>query len=268
MTSAEAGHADASTARTALNYVRARHVDGEERSDYDRINRQQHVPVLAVARALSSKVLLDPGKLHGFIDAFTQRHLRRQRRHAGPGDARPVAAERGRGRGHLPHRPHRGHQRLGNEIPREDDIEAIFQAIIDDQPLPGEERKEPRPPSALEPRSPPHPRRPRSRPSVRRHVSLQVSNGSGVTGLAATRRRRARRNTGSRSTASATTAAPARTPLVRYSPGLEAEAATVASSTPGAVLQESSDLGGIIEVVLGSNFSGTVAHAQGRSAPR
>src|SRR5690606_5011747 len=57
---------------TALNFVRARHVYGEERSDYDRINRQQRFMASLLRGALSSNVLLDPGTLNNFISAFTK----------------------------------------------------------------------------------------------------------------------------------------------------------------------------------------------------
>ena len=46
--------------------------------------------------------------------------------------------------------------------------------------------------------------------------------------------------------------------VVRYPAGSEAEAATVASTIPGATMQETADLGGIIELVLGSEFDGKV----------
>ncbi|MFD6464088.1 LCP family protein, partial [Streptomyces roseolus] len=55
---------------TALNYVRARHVYGEERSDYDRINRQQRFMASLLRGALSSKVLFNPDKFTGFVNAF------------------------------------------------------------------------------------------------------------------------------------------------------------------------------------------------------
>lgn len=45
---------------------------------------------------------------------------------------------------------------------------------------------------------------------------------------------------------------------VRYGAGHEAEAATVASSLPGATMEQSSDLGGIIEVVIGADYTGNI----------
>lgn len=45
---------------------------------------------------------------------------------------------------------------------------------------------------------------------------------------------------------------------MRYAAGYEAEAVTVASSIPGAVLVLAPSMGDMIEVVVGSNFAGTV----------
>lgn len=58
--------------KTALNFVRARHVEAEGNGDYGRINRQQRFLSALLRGALSSQVLLNPGKLNGFINAFTR----------------------------------------------------------------------------------------------------------------------------------------------------------------------------------------------------
>ena len=57
--------------RTALNYVRARHVEAEGNGDYGRITRQQKFLSALLRSALSNQVLLNPSKLNGFINAFT-----------------------------------------------------------------------------------------------------------------------------------------------------------------------------------------------------
>lgn len=56
----------------ALNYVRARHVKGDPTSDYGRIKRQQGFIGALLKKVMSSDVVLDPGKLSGFITAFAQ----------------------------------------------------------------------------------------------------------------------------------------------------------------------------------------------------
>ncbi|MFI9506052.1 LCP family protein [Nocardia sp. NPDC052566] len=240
---------------TALNYVRARHVYGEERSDYDRINRQQRFLASLLRGALSSKVLLDPGKLNGFIGAFTAhtfvdnvktQDLLMLGRSLQKVDAGAVT---------FLTIPTAGTTSYGNEIPRDTDIKAIFRAVIDDQPLPGE-KKAPDPTKAPGSAPPAPPRLVAVDPGA---FSLLVSNGSGISGAA----NKAANKLGSQgfqiySTGnySGGTSAASK---VRFPPGHEAEAATVASAIPGALIEQSSEQGSsIIEVVIGTDFGGTV----------
>ncbi|WP_258079819.1 LCP family protein, partial [Nocardia cyriacigeorgica] len=123
---------------TALNYVRARKVYGEIRGDYDRINRQQKFLASLLRTALSSKVLLDLGKLNGFIKAFTQATFVDKVK---PDDLLTLGrslADVNAGAVTFLTIPTSGTNSYGNEIPRESDIKAIFKAIRDDRPLPGE----------------------------------------------------------------------------------------------------------------------------------
>ncbi|UGT53196.1 LCP family protein [Nocardia asteroides] len=242
---------------TALNYVRARHVVGEERSDYDRINRQQKFMASLLRGALSSKVLFDPGKLNGFIQAFTShtfvdkvtpQDLLLLGRSLQKMDAGAVT---------FLTIPTAGTNAYGNEIPRETDIKAIFRAVIDDQPLPGEV-KAPEIESSAPTPAPAAPKLIAVAPST---MSLLVSNGSGTVGAA---NRAATRldaqgfqiySTGNYAGGTSTSS------KIRFAPGMEAEAATAASTIPGASLEEAPELGSIIEVVLGTDFAGTVRTA-------
>ncbi|GGN84691.1 transcriptional regulator [Nocardia rhizosphaerihabitans] len=238
---------------TALNYVRARHVVGEERSDYDRIHRQQQFLAALLRGALSSKVLLDPGKLQGFVEAFRQHTfvdgvgtqdlmlLGRSLQKVNAGAVTFITA------------PTAGTTSYGNEIPRESDIKAIFRAIIDDQPLPGEETAPPVTSSAEAP--------PTQAPKVYAvspgSVSVRVSNGTGRTGVAQQAANKLSTmgfgiySVGNYPDGSEST-------VVHYSMGNEAAAATVASSIPGAVIERDDNLDGIVEVILGSTFAGQV----------
>lgn len=237
---------------TALNYVRARHVYGEERSDYDRINRQQKFLASLLRGALSSKVLLDPGKLNGFIQAFGNATfvdgvepndllmLGRSLQDLESGAVTFLTV------------PTAGTTSDGNEIPRTADIQAIFQAIRDDQPLPGE-KTAPAPPPTSE--APVPPSLTAVDPST---LSLQVSNGSGLAGLANTTASELANvgfniyNVGNYTAGNATET------KVRYSAGHEAEAATVASAIPGATIENDESLGSIVELVLGEDYQQVV----------
>ncbi|WP_410874247.1 LCP family protein [Nocardia sp. A7] len=242
---------------TALNYVRARHVVGEERSDYDRINRQQRFLASLLRGALSSKVLFDPGKLNGFIQEFsnhtfvdkvTPQDLLLLGRSLQKMDAGAVT---------FLTIPTAGTTAYGNEIPRESDIKAIFRAVIDDQPLPGE-TKAPEVQSSTQTPAPVAPKQYAVAPST---TSLLVSNGSGSSGAARTVASKLDYqgfgiySVGNYSGGTSTTS------KIRFAAGLEAEAATVASTIPGAVLEQANELGSIIEVVVGADFGGMVRTA-------
>ncbi|WP_460699390.1 LCP family protein [Nocardia thraciensis] len=238
---------------TALDYVRARHVYGEERSDYDRIHRQQLFLSSLLRGALSSKVLFDVGKLNGFINAFSSsafmdgvgtKDLLMLGRSLQKVDAGAIT---------FLTVPTAGTTSYGNEIPRESDIKELFQAVIDDQPLPGE-KKAPEPSKAAAPAPAPK-QLTAADPST---MSVQVSNGSGSSGLANTTATKLS-NQGFQIYSTGNYAGGTiPTTRVRYSSGHESEAATVASAIPGATMEAASGLGSIVEVALGSDFAGTV----------
>ncbi|MFD4295165.1 LCP family protein [Rhodococcus sp. NPDC058532] len=249
---------------TALNYVRARKVEAEGNGDYGRIKRQQMFLSSLLRGAMSNKVLFDPGKLNGFINAFTRETfvqnvdtkslvtLGRSLQKVDAGAVTFLTV------------PTAGTNELGNEIPRLDDIKSIFRAIIDDEPLPGEERT-PEPAETEAAAAPSTAVTPTPAAAVQAlhpsMVSVQVSNASGVTGIAAQAAEALGANgfsiysVGNYSGTSSST-------LVRFGPGAEAQAATVAATIPGAQLLEAYDLDGIVDVVLGSDFDGTIVAPQ------
>ncbi len=254
--------------KTALNYVRARNIDSEGNGDYGRIKRQQRFLSSLLRSALSNKVLLDPGKLNGFINAFTRetfvqnvttRDLVMLGRSLQKVDAGAVT---------FLTVPTAGTTEWGNEIPRTDDIKDIFHAIISDDPLPGEERptdtsKSSTSSSKTSTTSAPPTTKLAADPEA---VSLQVSNASGESGVAASAASTLGAygfgiySVGNYTGTSAST-------VVRYSAGHELEAATVASSVPGASLEESSGLGSIVELVLGTDFTGVLKAPTSKGAP-
>lgn len=248
--------------KTALNYVRARNIESEGNGDYGRIKRQQRFLSSLLRSALSNKVLLDPGKLNGFINAFTRDTfvekvttkdlvtLGRSLQNVDAGAVTFLTI------------PTAGTTEWGNEIPRDDDIDAIFKSIIDDDPLPGEERSSngDSTTSGTSTTTPPSSTAGTPTPLLAvepSEVTLQISNASGMSGLAA-------------STATSLGAygfgiysvgnysGTSTSSVVRYSAGHESDAATVASAVPGAVLEETADLGSIVEVVIGSEFAGSI----------
>ncbi|WP_216894464.1 LCP family protein, partial [Nocardia alni] len=247
----DTGHQTISGA-TALNYVRARHVIGEERSDYDRIHRQQLFLSSLLRSALSNRVLFDPGKFTGFVNAFTGHAFMDNT------DTRDLLML-GRSLQKMPAGeitfltvPTAGTTSYGNEIPRETDIKAIFRAIIDDQPLPGEQRPPGPPPTS--PAEPPH-QLTATDPAT---VSVQVTNASTTTGLAGATAAKLAKPGFQIYSVDTYTYGTLSTTVVRYSSGHQRDAATVAAALPGAKLQVASGLGSVVQVALGTDFSGVV----------
>lgn len=236
--------------RTALNYVRARHVDSEGNGDYGRIKRQQRFLSSLLRSALSNKVLLDPGKLNGFVNAFTSDTfvenvktqdlvtLGRSLQNVDAGAVTFLTL------------PTSGTNDWGNEIPMDDAISAIFSAIINDDPLPGEERRTPTETSVAPPEQ--------AAPVLAvdpMTVSIQVSNASEMPGMAATASEELS-TYGFQIVGVGNFVGTAAQTVVRYSPGQESEAATVASAIPGAVVEEGQGLDSLVEVVLGADYPG------------
>ncbi len=241
---------------TALKYVRARHVYGEERSDYDRINRQQRFLASLLRGALSSNVFLDLGKLNGFIKEFTAHTMVDET--TKPEDLLTLGRSLQKldaGTVTFLTVPTAGTTAYGNEIPRESDIKAIFKAIRDDQPLPGEKPTTPADAPAPAPAAPTPSTYTAVDPST---VSLLVSNGSGYDGLARTAATKLDNHGFTIYNVSNYANGTSATTKVRYGAGLEAEAATVASAVPGATIEAADDLGGIVEVVVGTDSANGV----------
>ena len=239
--------------RTALNYVRARNVEAEGNGDYGRIKRQQRFLSSLLRSALSNNVLLDPGKLNGFVSAFTRDTfvenvktqdlvtLGRSLQNVDAGAVTFLTL------------PTDGTNDWGNEIPVDSAIDALFTAIIDDLPLPGEERVEPTPApeesaAAVVPTLAVDPAT----------VSVQVSNASDISGMAATASAELA-TYGFQILEVGNFVGTAAQTVVRYTPGQESEAATVASAIPGAVVEQAAGLDNVVEVVLGADYPGYTA---------
>ncbi|WP_266118249.1 LCP family protein [Amycolatopsis sp. DSM 110486] len=123
----------------ALNYVRARHVKGDPTSDYGRIKRQQAFIGALLKKVMSSDVVLDPGKLSGFITAFAKATfgdnlgvqqmmtLAQSMRGVDPSKINFMTV------------PTTGTaNKRGNEVLVQSRTDSLFDALRDNTPLPGE----------------------------------------------------------------------------------------------------------------------------------
>lgn len=122
----------------ALSYVRARHVIGDPTSDYGRIKRQQDFLKALMEKVMSHGVLTDPSQLSDFVTAFAKATfgdnigvdqmltLAQSMRGLDPSKVVFMTA------------PTTGEANSrGNEVLVDSKATGIFQALIDNGPLPG-----------------------------------------------------------------------------------------------------------------------------------
>ena len=287
--------------RAALNYVRARSIASEGNGDYGRIKRQQLFVSSLMRAMISSDTLFDLDRLDdvantfiddSYVDNVQTRDLVRLGQ-----SLQGINA----GRITFVTLPTTGIADAdGNEVPRTQDVRALFDAIIDDQPLPGENDKN----ETLAP-----------------HTStLKTTDASGLeksaTSSETTTARSSETTTTTSSAAPTTTTTEAvkavaadprdvkvqvadatgrselaasatkefqlygfdvrepdypswgtgSTTTVYYSLGNEQAAATVAATLPGAQVERVDGLGDVVHVVLGSDFT-AVRYPQASGTP-
>lgn len=124
----------------ALRYVRARKVQGDPTSDYGRMKRQQQFIGALLRKAMSNDVLTDPGKLTAFVNAFADATVGEN---VGVDQMLTLAQSmKGLNTGTITFLtvPTTGYaNERGNEVLMQEGMDMLFQALIDDTPLPGEE---------------------------------------------------------------------------------------------------------------------------------
>lgn len=235
---------------TALNYVRARKVDAEGTGDYGRITRQQRFLSSLLRKAMSTDVLFSFSKLSGFINGFTAATFGQNM----DADSLITLGQSlqglAAGRVTFITVPTTG-TRGGNEVPNLEEITSIFNAIIDDTPLPGEQ-------GGATPSTTPPPPSTTPAPKPGGSAQIQVLNATNRAGIAG---ETAAQLTGVGYTVDSTGTAPTTraTSVIRYSAAQSDAAKQLAESVPGAQLQQVSGLDATVELVLGGDFDGKVA---------
>ncbi|WP_156754493.1 LCP family protein, partial [Actinokineospora pegani] len=236
----------------ALNFVRARHVRGDPTSDYGRIKRQQRFLSSLLRKAMSSQVLLDAGKLTDFTSAF-----------AGATFGDNIGLESLLSLGQSMQGIEAGRVTFitvptvgesndrNNEELRPDDNRALFRAIIDDAPLPGE-----RAATEANPQQAPVQAH-QLQPVDPTTLKIQVLNGGNTTDRIA--RKTADKLSGHGFSIMQVNSGPAvDKTTIRYGKGYEAQAQTLASSVPSATLELDPGAGSALVLVLGPEFDGKV----------
>lgn len=255
---------------TALNYVRARQVTTEFNGDYGRIKRQQLFLSSLLRSVISKDTLFSLSKLNNVVNMFIDDSYVDNIRTKDLVDLGQSLQGVNAGRITFVTVPTTGiTDSDGNEEPRTEDIRALFDAIINDDPLPGENdtNATTSPMTAarktLQATTPSPTEQPAETTQTElvnavttdpQDITVQVSNSTGQDGLGATAAAALRQHgfnvlapddyTG---TVTATT--------VMFSAGNEQAAATVAAAFPAAQMERVDHAGDTVQVVLGPDFS-------------
>ncbi|MEB3061809.1 LCP family protein [[Mycobacterium] zoologicum] len=250
---------------TALNYVRARHVTTEDNGDYGRIKRQQLFLSSLLRSLISTNTFFSPTKLNNVVNMFI-----------GDSSVDGVTTKDLVNLGQSLQKVAAGHitfvtvptsetDENGDEVPRMDDVRALFDAIINDDPLPGENNHNATSvsttstaapstaaPSSVAPAKP-QVEQVRAVTTSPGEVTVRVSNATEQTGLAAATSENLQQ-WGFDVDNADDYPGTVKTSKVLFSPGNEQAAATVSSALGGAPIERITGLGNIVRVVLGSDF--------------
>jgi LCP family protein required for cell wall assembly len=255
---------------TALQYVRARQVTTEVNGDYGRIKRQQMFLSSLLRSMISKDTFFNLGKLNNVVNLFiddssvdnvTTKDLVQLGQ-----SIQGVSA----GRVTFVTVPTGVTDSEGNEPPRVDDMRALFDAIINDDPLPEERNADSTPvpstsaaPSTTSANS--DAEQVDTTTTDPSQVTVRVSNSTGQDGLAATATKELEQH-GFTVTSPDDYQGQVTSTTVFFSAGHEQAAATVASSLPNAHVERVSGLGDVVRVVLGTDFTSVGTPATSGSA--
>ncbi|WP_137148568.1 LCP family protein [Mycolicibacterium sp. CR10] len=256
---------------TALNYVRARQVTTETNGDYGRIKRQQLFLSSLLRGLISKETFFSLSKLNNVVnmfigDSYVDNVDTRDLVDLGQ-SVQGVSA----GRITFVTVPTVGYaDEYGNEVPRTDDMKALFDAIINDDPLPEERNADNTPvpgtPESLanSPTGVPHGGDSDGGEVVDavatdpQAITVQVSNSTSESGLGATAADSLQAH-GFNVTTPDDYPGPLTQTTVFFSPGNEEAAATVASSFNEPTIERVTGMGDTVQVVLGSDFASVAA---------
>jgi LCP family protein required for cell wall assembly len=256
---------------TALNYVRARQVTTETNGDYGRIKRQQLFLSSLLRSLISKEVFFSLSKLNNVVNMFIGDSYVDNIKTKDLVDLGQSIQGVNAGRITFVTVPTVGYaDEYGNETPRTEDMRALFDAIINDDPLPEEKNPDNTPvPGTPEstanptPEAAPEPTQPNAElvnavTTSPADVTVRVSNSTGEDGLASTAATELQ-NHGFNVTTPDDYPGPLSSTTVFFSAGNEQAAATVASSFANPTIERVNGLGDVVRVVLGSDFNSVSA---------
>ncbi|MBO0881286.1 MAG: LCP family protein, partial [Mycobacterium sp.] len=257
--------------KTALNYVRARKVTTEYNGDYGRIKRQQLFLSSLLRSLISKDTFFSLSKLNRVVntfigDSFVDNVKTKDLVELGQ-------SVQGMSAGHVTFVtvPTGKTDENGDEPPRAADMRALFDAIINDDPLPGENDQNATsgPPTksattatAKAPQAGPsssaHPQHVQAVATAPQDITVQVSNSTGKSGLAGTASKALKRH-GFKVMTPDDYPSKLTSTTVFFSPGNEQAAATVAGSFANSKIERVTGIGQVVQVVLGPDFSSVSA---------
>jgi LCP family protein required for cell wall assembly len=250
--------------QTALNYVRARNVTTENNGDYGRIKRQQLFLSSLLRSLISKDTFLSLNKLNNVVnmfisDSYVDNVKTRDLVQLGQ-------SVQGMKTGHVSFVtvPTGITDENGDEPPRTSDMHALFESIINDDPLPGENdlnATSHSPTKSLTSKTPqttapadPHSERVQAVTAAPHDVTVQVSNSTAKTGLATTASNQLKRD-GFRVKSPDDYPKSLKSTTVFFSSGNEQAAATVAGTFANSKVERITGIGQVVQVVLGSDFA-------------
>ena len=257
---------------TALQYVRARQVTTETNGDYGRIKRQQLFLSSLLRSLISKEVFFSLSKLNNVVNMFIDDSYVDNIKTKDLVDLGQSLQGVAAGRITFVTVPTVGYaDEYGNETPRTDDMRSLFDAIINDDPLPEEKNADNTPvpgtpestvsaapesdqpdPTTSEPASPTG-ELVDAVTTNPQDITVQVSNSTGEDGLASTAASELQTH-GFNVTTPDDYPGPLTSTTVFFSPGNEQAAATVASSFTNPTIERVTGMGDVVQVVLGSDF--------------
>ena len=250
---------------TALNYVRARNVTTENNGDYGRIKRQQLFLSSLLRSMISKDTFFSLDKLNNVVNLFIGNSYVDNVKTK---DLVELGQSvQGMTAGHVTFVtvPTGITDENGDEPPRTSDMRALFDSIINDDPLPGENDLN----ATIEPtdevaeqqgahqtsrRRRPAPRAVKAVTAAPEDVTVQVSNATAKSGLAATASNQLKRH-GFKVKSPDDYPTALKTTTVLFSPGNEQAAATVAATFANSKVERITGTGHVVQVLLGPDFS-------------
>jgi LCP family protein required for cell wall assembly len=267
---ASAGH-QTLDGHTALNYVRARQVTTEVNGDYGRIKRQQLFLSSLLRSIISKDTLFSLSKLNNVVNMFIDDTYVDNVRTKDLVDLGQSLQGVNAGRITFVTVPTTGITDAdGNEQPRTEDIRGLFDAIINDDPLPGENDtnattspmtaaqktlQAAKPNPAEQPADGTQTELVNAVTTDPHDISVRVSNSTGQDGLGATAAAALREHGFRVLDPEDYPGGTVTTTTVMFSAGNEQAAATVAAAFPAAQMERVDGLKSTIQVVLGPDFS-------------